>query len=79
MDIETLNSANKLIKCISGLQAEITIWEKALEFEDNIRLSDGNYLKPVYISSDDFKFIKDYMLGKLRERLAKAKKQFASL
>ena len=79
MDIETLDSANKLITYISGLQTEITTWEKALKFDDNVRLTDGHYLKPVYMSSDDFKFIKDYMLGKLNERLAKAEEQFASL
>lgn len=81
MNIGTLEKANKLIKNISILQEEITIWEKALKFENNVRLydSDGDKLKPVYISSDDFEFIRDYMLGKLRERLAKAEEQFASL
>lgn len=79
MNIETFEKANKLIKYIKELQEEITIWKESHNFENNVRLCDGYHLNPVYISSDDFEFIRDYMLGKLRERLAKTEEQFASL
>lgn len=79
MTIETLEKANKLIKNIRELQTDITIWKEALSFESNARLFNGCGLNPIYILSDDFEFIRDYMLGKLRERLAKAEEQFASL
>lgn len=79
MDIEILNRANELIKYISGLQKEIAIWDSALRFEDNIRVSDGDCLKRVDLSSEDFGFIKDYVLRKLRERLYKAEEEFESL
>lgn len=79
MNIGTLEKANKLIKNISELQTEIKIWKEALNFESDVRLSNGNRLNPIYISSDDFESIRNYMLDKLRERLAKAEEQFASL
>lgn len=79
MDIETLDRANRLNDLIIGLQAEIKTWEGSKSFEKEVRLSDGHHLRLVDISYDDFEFIRDYMLGKLRERLAEAEKQFESL
>ena len=82
MNLEKLNKANELLKNIENKKKSIQIWEET-EYFDNVdfRNKNGNNLKggqKIWLR-DEFLFIKEIHLSKLKKELEDFEHQFKIL
>lgn len=82
MNLEKLNKANELLKNIENKKKSIQIWEET-EYFDNVdfRNKNGNNLKggqKIWLR-DEFLFIKEIHLSKLKKELEDFERQFKIL
>ena len=82
MNLEKLNKANELLKNIEDKKKSIQIWEET-EYFDNVdfRNKNGNNLKggqKIWLR-DEFLFIKEIHLSKLKKELEDFERQFKIL